>query len=134
MLLNNLTLKSSDGTTHYDAAIASCYYSAQEMKKKRDEIKDKSAIIQAKEIFKRTNEILESIHEKYTQTQTKRKAFAVKMFMAEAIHYVVFLIILSSLAFLNFSRNDQNDYYFTKSISGNGHYFLAFIGVILKEG
>ena len=104
--------------SHYDAAIAAYYYSSQEMKKKRDEYKDKATIVQAKEIFKRTNEIIETVHENYTQTQVKRKGFAVKMFMAEAIHYVIFLILLSSLAFLNFSHNDQNDYYFTKSVSG----------------
>lgn len=39
------------------------------------------------------------------------------MFLAEAIHYVIFLVLLASLAFLNFSRNDQHDYYFSKGIS-----------------
>ena len=47
------------------------------------------------------------------------------MFLTEAIHYLIFLLLLSSAAFLNFTRNDQYDYYFTKGITGN-YFFIVF--------
>jgi hypothetical protein len=50
--------------TPYDLALAGYDYSANEMKKKRDEIKDRVTIQQAKEMFRLTNESLEVSHDK----------------------------------------------------------------------
>lgn len=54
---------------------------------------------------------------RYPIARRRRNNFAIRMFLTEAIHYGIFLILFTSMAFLNFSRNDQYDYYFTTGIS-----------------
>jgi hypothetical protein len=50
--------------TPYDLALRVYDYSANEMKKRRDEIKDRVTIQQTKELFRLTNETLELAHDK----------------------------------------------------------------------
>jgi hypothetical protein len=89
------------------------------MKKKRDEIKDRVAIKQCFDHFALVNEILENVNEGYPIARKRRNNFAIRMFATEAIHYGIFLILFTAMAFLNFSRNDQYDYYLSKGIEGN---------------
>lgn len=108
----------NEGTTCYDLVLNVFAYSTREMKKKRDEIKDRDTIQRAEEVFQLSNIIAEDIQDNYPQAQRRRNKFALRMFATEAFHYVLFLLCLTIAAFLGSNENDQSTYYFGKVIKG----------------
>lgn len=110
-------VKNLKGVTGYDLLLDAYDNSVIEMKKPRNEILQKDTLQQAKEFFCLTNELLELCTERYPIVRQRRLRFAVKMFAAEAIHYVIFLGLLVSMAFLSTNGNDQATFYFNKVIT-----------------
>jgi hypothetical protein len=113
-----LFLKDSKGRTPYSMMMSQYEISSAEMKKTRNEIKDRLAIQAARDYYALSDELLETASNRYPQVRTKRKQFAVKMFASEAIHYGIFLIILTWMAFLSTNQTNDQAFYFNKVIRG----------------
>ena len=107
------------GITCYDQALLIYDFTFASMKRPRDELQDRDGIKCSKDLYRMSNDLIADIHGSYSQTGSKRQQFALKMFLKNSIFYTCFLLLLTSMAFVNTTNNDPSTYLFKQTLHSN---------------